>query len=251
MQSKALALLGSAIVLAALAGCGGGGDGSSTGSAASAEKGQPLTQRVEEAKKQAEEAQENAAQAGPGSGKRESQPENGGSGGSGSSTGGAENPPPTQVHHDSGGGTAQFRTPHGDNSIQESGREASASEREVAAAALHAFYDDRAAREWGAACEHLAVNAVAAMEAAAKRAAEAGGRPPLEGCPEVLRAFSSAATHRSLVEAAESIDVGAFRVQGDHGVLLYHGVRGNDYAIEMLREGGSWKVAALVGTPLS
>ena len=89
------------------------------------------------------------------------------------------------------------------------------------------------------------------MEAAAKQASAARGGPPLEGCPDVLQAFSSIATHESLVEAAEHIDVGAFRVEGDHGVVLYHGVRGHDYAIQMIREGGSWKVGALVGTPLS
>lgn len=245
-------------VAAALAGCGGGGGGDGTsaaGTAASAEERQPLEQRVEEARKKAEEGEENQAgggQSGPEEGGRSGNGGNGGSprSGGGSSSGGGEGNS-TPHHHDSGGGTAQFLTPNGDNSIQETGKEASASEREIAAAALHAFYDDRAARNWDAACTHLAVSAVAAMEAAAKQVAKAQGGQVLEGCAEVLRAFSSAATHQSLVEAAESIDVGAFRVEGDHGLLLYHGVRGHDYAIQMIREDGAWKVGGLVGTPLS
>ena len=246
---------------AAPIGCGGGDDGASTSPTQSPEGGAALPQRVEEAAKRSEARRDEAGGGRSATSAGESASEGGGgiphspTGGGPASTGGASGQggpgDSTKDHQDSGGGSEQFRTPNGDNSIQESGREASASERESAAVALHAFYDARAAADWDTACSYLALSAVAPMEAAAKQAAQARGDPVLTGCADVLRAFSSTATHESLVEAAEHIDVGAFRVQGDHGLLLYHGVRGHDYAIQMIREDGSWKVGGLVGTPLS
>jgi hypothetical protein len=233
-----------------MTGCGGGDDGEATGSSSASSQGrlsrEALAHRVEEAKKQAErrlrQSESGKAQAGRGA-PAEAEPREAGQGSQG--TGGSGAPP--RAHHDSGGGAAQFHT-GGDESIQKSGEEADAAERDAAAAALHAFYDARAAGDWNTACSNLAIGVVATLEQAVKSATE-GPKP--EGCPAILRALTSTATHESIVEAAAAIDVGALRVEGDHGFLLYHGVRGNDYAIEMIKEGGAWKVGGLAGTPLS
>lgn len=277
MHGKALALLVCLAVAAGVAGCGGGGGGSGSESTPKPEE-TPLAKRVEEATKRAVErrTQGEAGAGGSGGGASGGEGGAGGSesssggsstgsqgGGNGSGSSGGHGSPGTgghgggggsaslPKHHDSGGGASQFET-RGDNSIQESGSEASGSEMREAATALHAFYDARAAQDWNTACMYIATGMVAAMEQAAEQAAKAGnGGPQPEGCPETLKVFSSMATHESLVEAAESIDVGAFRVEGDHGFLLYHGVRGHTYAIAMELEGGAWKVAALAGTPLS
>lgn len=154
--------------------------------------------------------------------------------------------PPTPSHEDSGGGTEQFRVPGGDNSVQEFGSEASSSEFEEAAAALHAFLDARAASDWATACEYLATDVVASLEqltAGSQRQGDAS-------CPQLLRNLSGSATERARKEAAIA-DVGSIRVEGETGFALYHGARGVDYAISMTREDDGWKVATLAGIPIS
>jgi hypothetical protein len=149
------------------------------------------------------------------------------------------------AHHDSGGGAAQFRT-GGDNSIQESGVEASAAEREEAAAAFHAYLDLRAARRWAAACEYMAASLIVTLE----RVIELAPRDPKpQGCGAVLAAMSRSAPQKLLEELAE-VDVGSLRVNGQKGFLLYHGPRGKDYVMVVAREADGWKVAALDGTIL-
>ena len=143
MQGKALAtaLL---ICLCLLIGCGGGGGGQSSsasqGSESLAAQGKS-PQGVEEAAAQLHQSAEQIKR------QREGQAE--GSQGTGSPAekeeGQAKLPPaqPADTHHDSGGGTAQFATKSGDNSIQESGKEASTAETQAAAAVLHAYLDAR------------------------------------------------------------------------------------------------------------
>src|SRR6476659_1017933 len=57
-----------------------------------------------------------------------------------------------RAHHDSGGGSQQFITKGGDNSIQEFGSEPSASEFEQAATVLQGALDARAVGAWRVAC---------------------------------------------------------------------------------------------------
>lgn len=153
---------------------------------------------------------------------------------------------PKLVHHDSGGGAAQFRTPGGDNSIQESGVEAGAAERERAAAALHAYLDLRAAHHWAAACEYMAASLIVLLE----QAVAISPRPNKpKGCPAVLSAMSKAAPQRLLDELTE-VDVGSLRLNGNRGFLLYHGPEHKDYAMLVAKEAGGWKVTTLDGTVL-
>lgn len=149
-------------------------------------------------------------------------------------------------HTDSGGGATQFLKPSGDNSIQESGVEASASEREQAAAVLHEYLDQRAAGHWGAACEYMAATLIVLLEHAIAMSPRSN-KP--EGCPAMLAAMSGAAPPRLLDELAE-VDVGSLRRSGEQGFLLYHGPEGKGYAIQVVMEGGAWKVATLDGTVL-
>jgi hypothetical protein len=153
--------------------------------------------------------------------------------------------PPTPAHEDSGGGTEQFRVPGGDNSVQEFGSEASSSEFEEAAAALHAFLDARAAGDWATACDYLAADIVASFEQLADSQQQDGA-----SCPQLLRGLSGPSTAKARKEAAIA-DVGSIRVEGERGFALYHGVGGVDYAISMTREDGGWKVATLAGIPIS
>jgi hypothetical protein len=50
--------------------------------------------------------------------------------------------------------------------------------------------------------------------------------------------------------ASARSDVGALRIEGDHGFVLYHGPGGEPYAMPMVMEGGAWKVGSLEGAPL-
>jgi hypothetical protein len=225
-------------------GCGGDGESQSTGSTAPAqsageeaqapaavEKLQQDTERVQ-AQREQKEPPRAPAQAGshPGGGQAQGQPQ----------------PPaaPQDTHHDSGGGAAQFTAKGGDNSIQESGQEASEAELQAAAAVLHAYLDARVAHRWNDACFYLSASAVALLEQVASRFGKDKG---IESCPEVLEALSAGSSQSALEEAAKA-DVGSLRLEGDHGFLLYRGVGGVAYAIPVVIEGGAWKVGAVDGT---
>jgi hypothetical protein len=153
---------------------------------------------------------------------------------------------PANPHHDSGGGTATFATKTGDNSIQESGKEGSPSETQAAAAVLHAYLDARVAHRWSDACFYLSAGFAATIEAFAERYAKGKG---VKSCPEVLEALATGSSQQALVASAHA-DVGALRIEGDHGFVLYHGPGGEAYAMPMVLEGGAWKVGSLEGAPL-
>lgn len=241
MQGKALATLaGVAVILASASGCGASDSTSSVSQPSAApgagqEAGRPSLQgspQVKRLRTQARALQhrrmrhEKAHRAEAGSTEAK--------------------PAPHFAHHDSGGGAAQFRTPSGDNSIQESGVEADAAERARAAAALHAYLDLRAAHHWAAACEYMAASLIVLLERAV--AISPGGENP-KGCPAVLAAMSEAAPQRLLDELAE-VDVGSLRLNGQRGFLLYHGPEGKSYAILLAKEAGGWKVTTMDGTVL-
>jgi hypothetical protein len=246
VQGKALATALLAC-LCLLGGCGGGGGESSTSAQGtttssaqakapqSAEEAAAQLQQSAERIKRQREGQAQAQRPSTSQGKEQGQS--------------AAPPPPAQpttTHHDSGGGTAQFATKTGDNSIQESGTEGSSAETQAAAAVLHAYLDARVAHRWDDACFYLSAGFAATVEAFAQRFAKG---KEVKGCAEVLEALSSGSSQQALVATARA-DVGALRVEGDHGFLLYLGPGGEPYAMPMVLEGGVWKVGSLEGAPL-
>ena len=233
---RRFALLAS-LLLFALAGCGGSSGPSSTSTSAQSSPGTTTP-------KQAKAKPKGQAKAKA----KKSAPEE------------APGPPASAFHpkhhHDSGGGSAQFVVKGGDNSVQEYGSEASESELQKAAAALHGFLDARAQRNWAAACTYLAesvTQSFAQMAEAAREAAKKQGlaSSPVEGsgCAATLDALSGRLPDSNLREAAIA-DVGALRVKGGQAFLIYRGAHGAIAAITMAREGGGWKVASLSGVPL-
>lgn len=145
-----------------------------------------------------------------------------------------------ESHEDSGGGSEQFQTPGGDNSVQEFGEEASGAEFDVAAAALHGFFDARAQGAWGAACANLASGLVESLELGKVRGAS---------CANSLKQITSPEATALRKEAA-AVDVGAVRTDDSRGYVLYR-VDGVAYAIPIAVEGEELKLAALAGYPLS
>ncbi len=227
MRARALALaLGALAAALLLAACGSGGSsGAGGGSSAASGGGNGST-----------------AQSGQG-GKADA------TGQAGSETNSEPSPgPPASAfhpkpHHDSGGGAAQFEVKGADNSVQEFGSEASESEMQAAAAALHGFLDARTERNWAAACGYLSRPTRQGIEGL-------GGSGGSQSCAAALGALSANVPRSNLREAAIA-DVGALRSEGDRAFLIYRGAEEVVYAIAMSREGGEWKVGSLAGVPLS
>jgi hypothetical protein len=214
---------------ASLAGCGGGsGDG---GSATAAEAGSGGAGSLNGLKQKVSRLQaERRRQAKKGIG-------------NGSGDGGTSASP---SHSDSGGGAAQFRG-EGDNSIQEFGQEASAAERETAAAALHGYLDAWAAHRWKQACFYMSAGVAVTLE---RMAALARQGTQGDSCPQLFAGLNRAADVKAVAAAAAAVDVGSLRVKGRRGFVLYHGAEGVDYSMPMAYEAGGWKVGALEGISL-
>jgi flagellum-specific peptidoglycan hydrolase FlgJ len=145
----------------------------------------------------------------------------------------------------SGGGSAQFRTKGGDNSVQEFGGESDESELREAAEAVHGFYVSRAAEEWSRACSYLSKSNIEQLEQLAHQAAQSKGAD----CTTVLKAFTQPLP-ASVEREITTVDAGSLRREGEQGFLIYYGAGHVKYAMPMRKEGGAWKVTALSGTTL-
>lgn len=145
----------------------------------------------------------------------------------------------------SGGGSAQFRTKGGDNSIQEFGDESGESELQEAAEVVHGFYVSRAAEEWDKACSYLAKSNIEQLEQLANQSAKSAGAD----CATVLKAFTRPLP-ASVEREITTVDAGSLRHEGEQGFLIYYGAGHVKYAMPLKDEGGAWKVAALSGTTL-
>jgi hypothetical protein len=137
-------------------------------------------------------------------------------------------------------GNASFRTPGGDNSIQNYGEEPDGSEVEAAEAVLDDFMEARAASDWSGICASLAAAAVAPLEDLAAKASQLKGK----GCPAILAALLSRAPASSRANTLTD-GIASFRVEGDRGFALYHGPKGVNYFVPMVKEDGEWRVGSL------
>ncbi len=145
----------------------------------------------------------------------------------------------------SGGGSEQFRSKGGDNSIQEYGDEGDESELQEVAEIVHGFYVARAEEKWDTACSYLAKGNIEQLEQLAAQSPQFKG----SGCGPILKAFTRplpAAVQREIT----SVDAGSFRHEGEQGFLIYSGADQTVYAMPLRDEDGSWKVAALSGSAI-
>jgi hypothetical protein len=152
----------------------------------------------------------------------------------------------SKQHDDSGGGAQQFRVKGGDNSVQDFGEEAGASEREAAATALHNFLDARAEANWAAACEYMSKVTIESLQGpgAGKDAGDAN-------CGEALEELINPAAKQSMKAEAVKADVGSLRMEGERSFVIYSSIKGLILAMPMTNEGGTWKVSSIAGTPLN
>jgi hypothetical protein len=150
-------------------------------------------------------------------------------------------------HQDSGGGSAQYVVKGGDNSVQEFGQEAGASEFEAAATALHNFLDARAEGNWAAACQYLSKSTI---ESFAQLAAQAKSIED-KSCGAILGQLTNPAAKQAMAEEAAKADIGSLRTEGERAFLIYTAGSKTILAMPMANEGDRWKVAGLAGTPLN
>jgi hypothetical protein len=175
----------------------------------------------------------------------ESQPEEGGNSGAGKSSSDftpEEVETPLKV---SGGGSEQFRTRGGDNSIQEFGAESDESELQAAAETVHSFFVARASGDWGSACSYLSK----AMREQLEQLAASSTTLKDKGCASFLQAFTS---HLSAQEWRDitTVDAGSLRLDGEEGFLIYYGAEDTAYAMPLTVEDDDFKVGALAGDAL-
>lgn len=172
----------------------------------------------------------------------ESQPQQDGSGKGSSDFTPEEVETPLKV---SGGGSEQFRTKGGDNSIQEFGEERDETELQAAAEAVHGFFVARASGEWAKACSYLSKS----MQEQLEQLAASSTTLKDKGCASFLQAFTS---HLSAQEWRDvtTVDAGSLRSDGEQSFLIYYGPDKAVYAMPLTQEDGGFKVGALSGNPL-
>ena len=145
----------------------------------------------------------------------------------------------------SGGGSGQFRTKGGDNSIQEFGAEASETELQQAAEAVHGFYVARAEEQWTTACSYLTKSMMEQLEQLASQSPQFKDK----GCAPILHAFTRPLP-ASVRRETTVVDAGSLRQKGEQSFLIYYGPGKTVYAMPMKQEDGKWKVGALTGDAL-
>ncbi|MGN6663097.1 MAG: hypothetical protein ACTHK6_02645 [Solirubrobacterales bacterium] len=147
-------------------------------------------------------------------------------------------PPPREVRR--AGRAAGFLVPRGDNSIPTYGSEGSASERRAAEAALAAYLDARAGRDWSSACRYLAASTRGHLE-------ELSGTGP-KGCPSALQALLGSGSSASLANPLTR-GLASLRIEGENAFALWIGPQRQKYAMPMAREGDGWRVTQVAPLP--
>ena len=230
------ALAVTALLALGLAACGGSGSSTSTSTEAQAQAEGRSSGSSHTASKGGEE-REGKSGAGAGEGETGAKKQSGGST--------SEFAP--KPHNDSGGGSKQFEVKGGDNSVQEFGGEASASELDKAATALHNFLDARAEGNWAATCTYMSKSVVESFEKLAAQSKQLGGA----SCAAILEKLTNPAARQSMKAEAEKANVRSLRTEGEQAFVIYTAIGSAILAMPMANEDGDWKVASLAGTPLN
>jgi len=160
----------------------------------------------------------------------------------GSGANGTEIEPPGQASdpESSQEGSSSFRTPGGDNSIQDFGEEAEESEREAASAVVLAFMQARSDGDWDFVCLQLSSAALAQIDQLADRSSQLRGKD----CADVLATLVGKAPAAARANTIRG-GIDSLRFDGESGFALYHGSDGRDYYLPLVKEGESWRIGAL------
>ncbi len=148
-------------------------------------------------------------------------------------------------HRDSGGGSEQFIVKGGDNTAQEFGTEANASEFGEGATNLHNFLDARAERNWSAACTFIAQKLINSLE---KFESEYEQNPT---CAAGLKRSTNPKTMGELRAEAAQADAFSLRVENGEGFLIYMAAPHYVRVMPMYQDERRWKPAGLTAISLS
>jgi hypothetical protein len=139
--------------------------------------------------------------------------------------------------------SAEFRTPGGDNSIQNYGEEADSGELEEAEEAIVSYLDARAKANWAKSCEYLAAMASEPLEKLAESSPKLKGKD----CGEIIGALS-AQVPKSALASPVTEGIASVRFKEDRGFALFHGPQGARFFMPLVKEDGEWKVGSLVAS---
>jgi hypothetical protein len=147
----------------------------------------------------------------------------------------------------SGGGSNQFLTKGGDNSIQEYGKESGESELQEAAELVHGFFVARALGHWEKACSYLSKALSEQLKQLATSSTQLGDK----SCASFLESFTGRLSASAWRENT-MVDAGSLRLDNEQAFLIFYGAPDRTvYAMPLAREDGTYKVGALAGNPLS
>ena len=146
----------------------------------------------------------------------------------------------------SGGGAGQFTVKGGDNSVEEYGEEAGATELRQVAESVHSFFVARVREEWTRACALLDASVRQGLEKLAAQSLESKGK----GCPGGL-ATATKPISPVLARDLTTMDAAALRHEGERAYLIYTGPPGQTvYAMPLVDEDDTWMLGAIDGVVL-
>lgn len=146
----------------------------------------------------------------------------------------------------SSGSSTERRYPHGDNSIQTFGHRGGESEQQIVSAVVKRYYAAVAAGDGSAACSLLSSGLAKSITQSFGRAPALRGKA--KGCGDIL---SLLFVHRGGRPAIDtSVQVTQLRVNGSRAFALLRSKMMPQGEIPMYREGGAWKIGALIGSAL-
>jgi len=227
-----------------VAACGGDDSSDSTAASTAATTERSAPPRPTEDNGSAKQEQEKAKESGDDRGGSDGAPDDSGAGsGDSRSEDGPTDSKPSRKSGDSASspqqGSASFRTPGGDNSIQDFGEEADDAEREAASVVVLGFMRARAKGNWAGVCTYLAATTLKPLEELTARSPQFKGK----SCGELLETVTG-----NLPASARASNISggidSLRVEGERGFALYHGTDGKDYFLPLVKEDGEWKVGA-------
>ena len=142
----------------------------------------------------------------------------------------------------------EFNDPEGIKGIEPVatfGKESGESERQKASAVLAESLTARQEGDFATQCATLSKQTLETAFSHGEGAADAAK------CVAELESVSTplAKTESVRADTLEG-EIAALRVKGNRAFALYHGNDGNDYAVPMEKEGGTWKVGSVVTLPL-
>jgi hypothetical protein len=145
-----------------------------------------------------------------------------------------------------GTGSTETTTPpaakHGvtASEIENYGREASPADLEEAQAGLKGYFASQAEGKWAKHCDHLSSATAAAIEGLASSGPKFKGKD----CSEIFATIQAGVPSSDRASILSGAAVG-LRVDGDRGLIIFHGTDGAKHYMQMIEEDGEWKIDAM------